>query len=61
MLTKSQVVVVHRIAADLPLINADAEQLWRVFENLIGNALKYNPSGFMCDRLPGHAASWGKM
>ncbi|MFB2881031.1 response regulator [Floridanema aerugineum] len=47
MLTKSQVVVAYRIAADLPLINADAEQLWRVFENLIGNAVKYNPSGFM--------------
>ncbi|MFB2836267.1 response regulator [Floridanema evergladense] len=47
MLTKSEVVVLHRIATDLPLINADAEQLWRVFENLIGNAVKYNSSGFM--------------
>lgn len=47
MLTKSEVVVLHRITTDLPLINADAEQLWRVFENVIGNALKYNPSGFV--------------
>ncbi|NES98314.1 MAG: response regulator [Desertifilum sp. SIO1I2] len=47
MLAKSQVVVADRITPDLPPINADAEQLWRVFENLIGNALKYNPPGFV--------------
>jgi signal transduction histidine kinase len=29
----------------LPLVNADTTQLWRVFENLIGNVLKYNPPG----------------
>ncbi|MEB3161348.1 MAG: hybrid sensor histidine kinase/response regulator [Synechocystis sp.] len=27
----------------LPLIQADANYLWRVFDNLIANALKYNP------------------
>ena len=34
-------------AADLPLVNADAQQLWRVFGNLIDNAVKYNQSGFI--------------
>jgi signal transduction histidine kinase len=31
----------------LPLVNADAQQLWRVFGNLIDNAVKYNQSGFI--------------
>ncbi|NER81465.1 MAG: DUF3365 domain-containing protein [Leptolyngbya sp. SIO1D8] len=35
----------NRIADDLPLIQADVNQLQRVFENLIDNALKYNPQG----------------
>ncbi len=34
-------------AADLPLVNADAQQLWRVFGNLIDNAVKYNQPGFI--------------
>ena len=29
----------------LPLVNGDRAQLWRVFENLLSNALKYNPLG----------------
>lgn len=33
------------IAADIPNIQADLSQLQRVFENLIDNALKYNPEG----------------
>jgi len=35
------------LAADLPLVNADAQQLWRVFGNLIDNAVKYNQPGFI--------------
>ncbi len=35
----------NRISADLPMIQADGHQLQRVFENLIDNALKYNPNG----------------
>lgn len=42
---KSQVTLTNLVPAELPLINADATQLWRVFENLIGNALKHNPPG----------------
>jgi signal transduction histidine kinase/integral membrane sensor domain MASE1 len=35
----------NQVAADLPLIWADATHLRRVFENLIVNALKHNPPG----------------
>nr|MCU0533914.1 ATP-binding protein [Hydrococcus sp. Prado102] len=35
----------NKIPASLPLINADVVQLWRVLENLIGNAIKYNAPG----------------
>ncbi|PIG90743.1 HAMP domain-containing sensor histidine kinase [Gloeocapsopsis sp. IPPAS B-1203] len=42
-LTKKRIKLTHRIREDLPLVNADANQLWRVFSNLIGNALKHNP------------------
>jgi len=31
--------------ADLPFVRADERQIQRVFENLISNALKYNPQG----------------
>lgn len=45
MFISSQVVLNNRIPLDLPYIKVDSKQLWRVFENLIGNALKYNPPG----------------
>ncbi|MEH2275392.1 MAG: ATP-binding protein [Nostoc sp.] len=35
------------VSADLPLVNADPTQLWRVFSNLIVNALKHNPPGLV--------------
>ena len=35
----------HRLPQYLPNIQADPLQLKRVFENLINNALKYNPNG----------------
>lgn len=47
MFAKYQVVLNYLIAPNLPDISADVDQLWRVFENLIGNALKYNPPGFV--------------
>jgi signal transduction histidine kinase len=44
-LLRHEVQLVNQIASDLPLIYADSRQLWRVFSNLIGNALKHNPNG----------------
>ncbi|MEO0457834.1 MAG: hybrid sensor histidine kinase/response regulator, partial [Cyanobacteria bacterium P01_A01_bin.114] len=42
---KKRVTVVQQMASNLPALNGDRYQLWRVFENLIDNALKYNPPG----------------
>ncbi|NET33205.1 MAG: response regulator [Cyanothece sp. SIO1E1] len=44
-LTERQAALDNQVPGDLPLVKADANQLWRVFENLIANALKYNPPG----------------
>ena len=35
----------QNLPPDLPPIYADSSQVQRIFENLIGNALKYNPEG----------------
>ena len=35
----------YDIPKQLPLVNADPTQIWRVFENLITNAIKHNPPG----------------
>ena len=45
ILTKNQATLSNLIPTDLPQINADPTQLWRVFENLISNALNHNPPG----------------
>jgi len=45
MLAENQATLTNLISADLPLVNADATQLGRVFSNLIANALKHNPQG----------------
>ncbi|MBE9228850.1 hybrid sensor histidine kinase/response regulator [Phormidium sp. LEGE 05292] len=46
MLDKEEVVLRDRISPNLPLIKADSLHLVRVYQNLIGNALKHNPPGF---------------
>ncbi|OKH38657.1 hypothetical protein NIES2119_08660 [[Phormidium ambiguum] IAM M-71] len=46
MLDKEEVVLRDRISPDLPLVMADSLQLVRLYQNLIGNALKHNPPGF---------------
>ncbi|NEO99564.1 MAG: response regulator [Symploca sp. SIO2E9] len=46
ILVKHQVLLQHQVSPNLPLVSVDAGKLWRVFENLIANALKYNPLGF---------------
>ena len=42
-LVQNQTHLTNLITADLPLVNADPTQLWRVFSNLIANAVKHNP------------------
>jgi len=42
---KKRINVILQIEDDLPTIEGDRVQLWRVFENLIDNAIKYNPPG----------------
>lgn len=44
-LNSHQVTLDNKVSPDLPPVYADNNQLWRVYENLIANALKYNSSG----------------
>ncbi|HEY9607567.1 MAG TPA: hybrid sensor histidine kinase/response regulator [Allocoleopsis sp.] len=45
ILANHQATLNHLIPEKLPALWVDPNQLWRVFENLIANALKYNPPG----------------
>lgn len=45
MLSQNQATINNLVSEDLPPLWADSNQLWRVFENLIANALKHNPQG----------------
>ncbi|MCT7951051.1 PAS domain-containing protein [Ancylothrix sp. C2] len=45
LLLENQALLRCEISPNLPLVMADSAQLWRVFENLIVNALKHNPPG----------------
>lgn len=45
LLQQNQVKLCDRTRPDLPPINGDKTQLWRVLTNLITNALKHNPPG----------------
>ncbi|RCJ37957.1 PAS domain-containing sensor histidine kinase [Nostoc minutum NIES-26] len=47
ILAENQAKLTNLISADLPLVNADPIQLWRVFSNLIINAVKHNPPGLL--------------
>ena len=44
-LDRKRISVIAQIPDDLPSVDGDRTQLWRVFENLIDNAVKYNPPG----------------
>ncbi len=44
ILTENQTIIQDNIVYELPLVYGDAKQLWRVFENLLANALKHNPT-----------------
>ncbi|GFE70186.1 hybrid sensor histidine kinase/response regulator [Chroococcus sp. FPU101] len=43
-LQEKQATLINNIPPDLPLVQADLSQIWRVYENLLANALKYNLS-----------------
>ena len=45
ILQENKVELNHNISPDLPLVEVDSDKLWRVFENLISNAIKYNSPG----------------
>jgi PAS domain S-box-containing protein len=42
---ENQVTLKNLVAVDLPTVNADSSQLWRVYSNLIVNAVKHNLPG----------------
>lgn len=44
-LIKNQITIHNQISTDLPRLDGDATQLWRVYSNLITNAIKHNPHG----------------
>lgn len=44
-LEEHQATLHNQISPDLPQVYADTNQLWRVYENLFANALKYNSPG----------------
>ncbi|MEO0456276.1 MAG: HAMP domain-containing sensor histidine kinase [Cyanobacteria bacterium P01_A01_bin.114] len=43
LLLTSHATVLNQIAPELPLVYGDSTQLWRVFSNLIANAIQHNP------------------
>lgn len=45
IVSQNQATIKNLVSADLPPLWADSNQLWRVFENLMANALKHNPPG----------------
>ncbi|WP_442937424.1 PAS domain-containing sensor histidine kinase [Nostoc sp.] len=47
LLEQNQAQLTNLVSADLPLVYADPTQLWRVFSNLIVNALKHNAPGLL--------------
>jgi signal transduction histidine kinase len=46
-LTRNKVEIQNYVSDHLPWVDGDVDQLWRVFSNLIGNALKHNPPGII--------------
>ena len=45
ILAEAKVCVENRVGSDLPWVKGDDTQLWRVYSNLINNAIRHNPVG----------------
>lgn len=45
VLAQNQTVIHQQISPDLPPVHADATQIWRLYSNLLANAVKHNPPG----------------
>ena len=43
LLQNAQATLINQVNSNLPAIYGDRTQLWRVFQNLIGNAIQHNP------------------
>ncbi|MEE3719669.1 hybrid sensor histidine kinase/response regulator [Tumidithrix elongata RA019] len=43
LLQKEEAIVMNQVSLDLPLVDVDGNQVCRVFQNLISNAIKHNP------------------
>lgn len=56
--TKNQRLVFLPAAAPLPAVKADGDRLRQVFDNLIGNALKFTPPGGDVTVALGEGAGW---
>ena len=55
---KNQRLLFQPASVDLPRVNADGERLRQVFDNLIGNALKFTPPGGEIVVTLGETAGW---
>jgi signal transduction histidine kinase len=47
ILLKKNIQINHQLCSELPLVNIDAQQIWRVLCNLVGNAVNHNPPGLL--------------